>query len=124
MTLYNEDFSDISNLSEEEDGTPITIDTDLLCNSLEIWVQLNLSKGSRSVFYQHIKEEDIDSYEAAVGKAVSYEVAVGKAVANEVIVEALKRKAEEVIAEHEKNQIPPEPVMPENEVVEEYKLGK
>ena len=114
MTLYNEDFSDITDLNQEEDGTPIMIDTYLLCNTLEIWAQLNLSKGSRSVFYQHIKEEDLESYESAIGKAV----------ANEIILDAITRKANEAIAEHEKSQVPPEPVMPENEIVKEHKLGK
>ena len=105
-TLYNEDFSDISELKEEADGTPITIDTDLLCNALELWVQRNLTKGSRSVFYSNIKEEDLNSYETALGKAVT----------NEVIIEAVTVKAQEVIEEHEKKkEIPPEPVMPEIE---------
>lgn len=88
---YNDDFSDIKVLTEEN-GKPIELPTNLLSKCLETWARSNLSKASLSVFYNHLEEKTEDDLDA-------YEVAAGKALLNEVLLEAITAKSQEVLAE-------------------------
>ena len=112
---YNDDFSDITVLTEE-DGKPIELPTNLLCQCLETWARTNLTKSSLSVFYNHLEEKAEDDLDA-------YEIAAGKALLNEVLLEAITIKSQEVLAEQVAEiEVPPEPVMPENETIKEHEL--
>ena len=88
MLKWDDEFNDIVDL-KEKDGSNIEIPTDLLCECLELWARQNLSRPSLSVFVREANENDLESYEIAIGKAVLNEFFV-KAVDAKIAEDKIK----------------------------------